>query len=138
MEFELRAGGARVAIDPQAGGRLSSLEVDGLELLVPRSSEPLVWGLYPMAPWAGRVHLGRVQRADFTMRRVHLGPSSTWAELPWAEFAGSSPLGRVPTGPSYALLYLDLCTLGPLYPYTLKCVKNTKRLITQDPGGPQP
>ncbi len=42
------------------GGRLGSVVVGGRELLVagdPR--DPISWGSYPMAPWAGRVNLGR-------------------------------------------------------------------------------
>jgi galactose mutarotase-like enzyme len=56
------AGPARVEIDPERGGRIAGLAVAGLELLVaPRGApvDPLAWGLYPMAPWAGRVRRGR-------------------------------------------------------------------------------
>ena len=44
-------------IDPQAGGRLTSLEFNGVQLLVTgnTNSDPLLWGSYPMAPYAGRV-----------------------------------------------------------------------------------
>jgi aldose 1-epimerase len=59
MEFSLEAGDARVTIDPAAGGRIASLEVAGLRLLVSRKDDPLQWGCYPMAPWAGRVREGR-------------------------------------------------------------------------------
>lgn len=59
MEFTLEAGDARVTVDPAAGGRIASLEVAGLQLLVPRRDDPLQWGCYPMAPWAGRVRDGR-------------------------------------------------------------------------------
>jgi aldose 1-epimerase len=59
MEFTLEAGDARVTVDPAAGGRVASLEVAGLQLLVPRNDDPLQWGCYPMAPWAGRVRDGK-------------------------------------------------------------------------------
>jgi aldose 1-epimerase len=55
----LRAGTAALVIDQQAGGRIASLTVGGTELLVTEGHSPLDWGLYPMAPWAGRVRHGR-------------------------------------------------------------------------------
>lgn len=66
-ELELANGDNRVRIDLDRGGRLASLEVEGLELLVgaeagdsdPRSS--FLWGCYPMAPYAGRVRNGRFE-----------------------------------------------------------------------------
>jgi len=66
--IELAAGGVTVTIEPAAGGRLSSLAIDGRELLIgpqdvpdagPEGPEPIAWGLYPMAPWAGRIAHGR-------------------------------------------------------------------------------
>lgn len=60
--LELHAGPVKVGVDPEAGGRLASIEVAGLELLVGRprgEPDPLSWGMYPMAPWAGRVRNGR-------------------------------------------------------------------------------
>ncbi|MDH4143730.1 MAG: aldose epimerase [Acidimicrobiia bacterium] len=54
----LRAGSATVEIAPALGGRLASLAVDGLELLVGRDDNPLGWGCYPMVPFAGRVRQG--------------------------------------------------------------------------------
>lgn len=61
---ELAAGPARVTIDARAGGRLASLSVAGLELLVggegaPRLADGVDWGCYPMAPWVGRIRRGR-------------------------------------------------------------------------------
>ena len=67
--IELAAGeGVAAVIEPAAGGRLSSLTIDGYEVLVGPSDvpdagsggpEPIAWGLYPMAPWAGRIARGR-------------------------------------------------------------------------------
>ena len=60
--LELQAGPARVMIDPAAGGRVASVCVAGLEVIVRRpagEADPLRWGMYPMAPWAGRVRHGR-------------------------------------------------------------------------------
>jgi aldose 1-epimerase len=58
--LDLRAGDARVIVRPDDGGRIGSVELGGRELLVtyhPRG--PLHWGVYPMAPWAGRIRNGR-------------------------------------------------------------------------------
>lgn len=46
---------ASLSVDCVNGGRLSSLIVDGNELLVVGAASPLDWGLYPMVPFAGRV-----------------------------------------------------------------------------------
>lgn len=86
---ELRAGRAVVEIAPDAGGRLSSLEVDGLELLVTREgqADELRWGCYPMAPWAGRVRRGRFRFAGTTYDLpVNLPPHAihgTTFDRPW-------------------------------------------------------
>ena len=59
----LTAGSASLRVDRSRGGRLASLMVHGLELLVPRGSlrpsDPLLWGCYPMVPFAGRLRGGR-------------------------------------------------------------------------------
>ena len=58
----LEVAGARVTVDPAAGGRLASVVVNGLELLVTASPEgSIYWGAYPMAPWAGRIRHGRFE-----------------------------------------------------------------------------
>jgi aldose 1-epimerase len=54
----LRAGSVEAQLDPGAGGRIASLRVDGLELLVAEGAGPLLWGCYPMVPWAGRLRAG--------------------------------------------------------------------------------
>ena len=55
----LEAGTAAVVLDPAQGGRLASLAIDGVELLVTLGSRPFDWGLYPMVPFAGRIRNGR-------------------------------------------------------------------------------
>ena len=57
--IQLRAGEAALTIDPAAGGRFSSLVVEGHELLVTEGSGPIEWGCFPMAPFAGRIRDGR-------------------------------------------------------------------------------
>ena len=64
MTFVLLSGAARAVVDPEAGGRIAVLEVAGHSLLVPRRDDPLAWGCYPMAPFAGRVRRGRFRFGD--------------------------------------------------------------------------
>jgi aldose 1-epimerase len=52
---------ARIEIDERCGGRLRSIRIGDLELLVGADPDPVAWGCYPMAPWAGRVRNGRFQ-----------------------------------------------------------------------------
>lgn len=51
---------AQCTLDPQAGGRVATLKVDGTDLIVgPEPSlAPTGWGSFPMVPWAGRVRRG--------------------------------------------------------------------------------
>jgi len=58
----LTTGDATARLDPQAAGRLASLVVGDAERLVTGSKQddPMVWGCYPMAPWAGRLRRGRL------------------------------------------------------------------------------
>jgi aldose 1-epimerase len=59
--IELSAGSAASTINPAAGGRIATLNVGGIDLIVgPDPSLPATgWGIYPMVPWAGRVRRGR-------------------------------------------------------------------------------
>ncbi len=58
--IELECGDASVTVHPAEGGRLGHLVVGGRPLLrTDRSRGPMLWGCYPMAPWAGRVREGR-------------------------------------------------------------------------------
>jgi aldose 1-epimerase len=74
----LESGPARAVIAPEAGGRIVTLTVDGLELLVTEQHAfdvlgappgPFGWGMFPMAPWAGRIRRGRF---DFAGRSYQL------------------------------------------------------------------
>ena len=49
---------AQAIVDADAGGRLASLIVRDVELLVEREDDPVMWGCYPMIPFAGRVRRG--------------------------------------------------------------------------------
>ncbi len=57
-EFVLSSQDARVVVDAAHGGRLSSLDVFGHQLLVGGPGDPLAWGAYPMVPFAGRLRDG--------------------------------------------------------------------------------
>jgi len=90
--IELEAAGSRVHVDPEQGGRIVLLEVAGLSLLVGPDPEPLAWGCYPMAPWAGRV-----RRGHFSFRgRSHTLPLNmephaihgTTFDRPWRDEGG--------------------------------------------------
>lgn len=59
MSSELRAGEARLRYDPARGGRISSLRIGELDLLVPPEVDDHNFGMFVMAPWAGRVRDGR-------------------------------------------------------------------------------
>jgi len=58
--LELRRDGVRLVVDPEGGGRIVSLTVDGLRLLRTPDDEPggTHWGSFVMAPWAGRTRHG--------------------------------------------------------------------------------
>jgi aldose 1-epimerase len=57
--MKLEAGAAQLEIRPEDGGRIRSLTIDGVQLLVTEGYGPVMWGSYPMAPWAGRIRDGR-------------------------------------------------------------------------------
>ena len=48
-------------VEPALGGRLASLVVRGTELLVTGAAHdhPMMWGSFPMVPWAGRIRGAR-------------------------------------------------------------------------------
>lgn len=68
--LELEAGPARLSLVPEAGGRIGRLRVFDQDLLVTAhdvgatdeigtGADPMAWGSFPMAPWAGRIRHGR-------------------------------------------------------------------------------
>ncbi|MFJ7205160.1 aldose 1-epimerase [Streptomyces sp. NPDC098789] len=59
MSTRLSAGGAELTVDQKNGCRISSLRVDGLELL--RQGDD--FGSFPMVPWCGRLGEGRFRDA---------------------------------------------------------------------------
>jgi aldose 1-epimerase len=88
---ELREGPLRCIIEPTLGGRIASLQFDDTELLITGSASdhPMMWGCYPMVPWAGRVRQGRfrfggeVFQLDLNMtpHSIHgVGYRSAWEQ----------------------------------------------------------
>jgi aldose 1-epimerase len=65
----LESPSARLEIWAAGGGRMSSLVVHGSELLVTEGLGPMMWGSYPMAPFAGRIRDGRF---SFGAREISL------------------------------------------------------------------
>ena len=58
--IEIVAGTTVVTVSPIDGGRIAQITVDGFDLLRDDPSVgPLMWGIYPMVPWAGRIADGR-------------------------------------------------------------------------------
>ncbi len=60
----LEAADVRLEVSPLDGGRISSLVVRGSELLLTEGAGPILWGSFPMAPFAGRIRRGRFRFAD--------------------------------------------------------------------------
>jgi aldose 1-epimerase len=74
--IELRAGEARVLIDPERGGRVAKWSIGNRELLVGPASpddRSIRWGCFLMAPWPGRLAGGRFEWAGATVQlpRTH-------------------------------------------------------------------
>jgi aldose 1-epimerase len=65
--------GNTVATLDLLGGRLTSLVIDGMELLVRNGPDQFHFGSFPMAPWAGRLRRGRL---DFEGTVVELPTNS--------------------------------------------------------------
>ncbi|HZX56224.1 MAG TPA: hypothetical protein VFE86_16170 [Ilumatobacteraceae bacterium] len=59
--IELRAGSATSTVSAADGGRVASLVVDSVPLII--GHDPTLpaagWGSFPMVPWAGRIRRGR-------------------------------------------------------------------------------
>lgn len=57
--IDLSAGSVRVVVDENGGGRILKLAVGDLDLLVTPEIDDHNHGLFPMAPWAGRIRYGK-------------------------------------------------------------------------------
>jgi aldose 1-epimerase len=103
----LSTADATAVISPHDGGRLASLVVGGRELLVTDGGgDPMQWGAFPMAPYAGRIRRGLLRYAGREHRLpVNLAPHAihgTVFDRPWVvgdDGSLSCPLGpRWPFG----------------------------------------
>jgi galactose mutarotase-like enzyme len=61
---DLDVGAQRFTWQPERGGRLVSWCVDGIELLGSNGDHPVAYGMYPMAPWAGRIADNTIRTED--------------------------------------------------------------------------
>jgi aldose 1-epimerase len=107
---ELEAGEARVRISPLAGGRVASIEVGGTELLITGDigDDPMLWGSYPMVPYAGRV---RDAQFLWDGRVVHLPTGHLSPNLAPHAIHGTGFIAIwdvVDQGPDHAELRCDL------------------------------
>jgi aldose 1-epimerase len=72
----LNADGVHVTLLPDAGLRVGSIIIGGRELLVRENGHPATWGIFPMAPWAGR--MANASFTDLTGATHHFPP--TWGD----------------------------------------------------------
>lgn len=119
--LEREVPGARLAVDPAAGGRVAALTVGGTELLVAGTAAdpPTMWGMFPMVPWAGRVRHGRFTFAGRTHQLpVNAPPHAlhgTTFDRPWEVEADGSlviDLGPHWPFPGHARQRFDLHPTG--------------------------
>lgn len=120
--IELRNGSAVVLVDESCGARMASFVTGGSERLVARKSDPLAWGSYPMAPWAGRVRNGRFGWDGRTIRLPRRLPPhaihGTVLDQQWSIDASSRTEVRLHT------------TLGPDWPWTAR----VEHIVTLESG----
>lgn len=72
----LGVDGVSVTLLPDAGLRVGSIVIGGRELLVRENGHPATWGIFPMAPWAGR--MAHATFTDFAGVTHTFSP--TWGE----------------------------------------------------------
>jgi hypothetical protein len=65
----LTDGAATLELDPEVGGRVSQLVVDGLDVLAHTGTKPTRWGSFVMAPWAGGFGVGGSSGQSSTRHR---------------------------------------------------------------------
>jgi aldose 1-epimerase len=117
--MRLDAGPAHAVVDPEAGGRIASLTVHGFELLVTQSQAaaalghppgPYGWGLFPMAPWAGRIARGKFTFAGRPYQLpVNFGPHAIHGTLADRPAGGSEQVAAAEA--------IVTWTLGPPWPF---------------------
>jgi len=58
-QHKVESKGSKATIDTN-GGRLSSLEIFGQEVMITEGPKPTRWGSFPMIPWCGRLAFGKL------------------------------------------------------------------------------
>lgn len=111
--IELQVGPARCSLSPEHGGRVASLAVHGVQLLVApadaaHNADPMAWGCYPMAPWAGRIRNGVFTFDGVTHQLpINLAPHAIHGTVFTREWRSDSIDGNA----------VELsCELGPRWP----------------------
>jgi aldose 1-epimerase len=109
----IETGRASAAVAAEDGGRLASLVVDGAELLVTRGADddPMLWGAYPMVPYAGRVRDGRFTYDGRTVELPLSLPPNAGHGLVW-----NRPWTRTDDGGDATRAALAI-ELGPDWPF---------------------
>lgn len=110
--IELRTGIATATADLASGGRVASIRVGDVELLVPGTprDDPTMWGAFPATPWVGRLRDARFEHAGETHTLAaslppHAGHGTVFAR-PWTR----TDDGADPTAATLR------CDLGPGWP----------------------
>ncbi len=116
--LRLEAGHAAVEIAPGLGGRIAALEVDGWDLVRRHGWTDREWGIFVMAPWVGRLRLGRVEWAGRSWQMApDDGPHAlhgTVQSAPFTVMEVSSSSARLEAG------------LGPDWPFAGRLVQNVE------------
>ena len=123
VRLRLEAGRAAVEVAPGAGGRIAALEVDGWDLLRRHGWTDCEWGAFVMAPWVGRLRLGRVQWAGRSWQMPpDDGPHAIHGTLVNGPFAVAEASGtriRMEAG------------LGPDWPFAARVVHTVELMPRQ-------
>ena len=89
MMAVIEAGQVRMTIDETHGARISSFMIGDLELTVTEADETIHWGVYPMAPWVGRLRDGRFshkgQRVQMPLNMPPHSIHGTTYDRPWSQ-----------------------------------------------------
>ncbi len=116
--LRLEAGRAAVEIAPGVGGRIAALEVDGWDLLRRHGWTDREWGAFVMAPWVGRLRLGRVEWAG---RSWQMPPDEGPHALHGTVL--DAPFSVMQTSPASARLEAGL---GPDWPFAGRVVQTVE------------
>lgn len=122
--IELALGDIAVTVDDEQGARLASLRVGDAELLVTRpepsngAADPLGWGCYAMAPFAGRIRDGVLRWNG----EDHQLPTNRLSDDPHAIHGTvlDEAWETIEVDAAYARLWADL---GPDWPWPGRCIQ---------------